>query len=251
MTATRYDPFKDETLGEPRKRKSPIRIDWRDIARRLAEGEQPRAIAASLGLAEDRIWRHLSRSLHFQAELQRAADRQQLLARLTFGAAGQAAARARLVAAEAMADDTALRLAERTGLVRGDEQADEPAEPLAAQLGAAAWRPLRRRKPVRERNEHRPSAAEIAEHAEWLAAAAEFEAARTQPEAPGTIRSNPEQSGSVGNAPEASGSIRSDAEAFRPAPRPPAPPPRPPGRTIVDLDGPDLARLKESGALPP
>lgn len=197
MSVERYDPFKDETLGQKPKRKSPIRIDWRDIARRMAEGEQPRAIAASLNLPEDRIWRHLSRSLHFQAELQRAADRQQLLARLTFGAAGQAAARARLAVAEGMADDIAFRLAERTGLVRGEDKTDDAAEPLAAQLGAAAYRPMRRRKPVAQRD-RQPSAAEIAEHADLLAHMAEFEAAqRKRREAPGSIGKHPERPGTV------------------------------------------------------
>lgn len=246
MTGERYDPFKDESLGQKRPRKPPIRIEWRAIARRMAGGEKPRDIAASLNLPEDRIWRHLNRSVYFQAELQRAADRQQLLARLTFGSTGQAAAMAHLEAAERIGDDAALWLAKQTGLAGSAPggAAGEAEEALAAQLGAAAWRPLRRRKSVREHGERQPSATEIAEHAEWLAAAAEFEAARNRPEAPGSIGSNPEQSGSVGNDPEASGSIQSQPEPFRPSPRPPQ-------RTIIDLDGPDLARLKAAGQLPP
>jgi len=261
-TDARYDPFKDESLGAPRKRKVPVRIDWRGIAQRLAEGEKPRDIAASLGLAENRIWRHISRSVHFQAELQRAADRQQVLARLTFGTTGQAAAMAHLGAAESIGDEAALWLAERTGLAGNRPPAGEPEDALAAQLGAAAWRPLRRRKPLRAPEERQPSAVEIAEHAEWLAAAAEFEAerlraraAQNDPDASTSVQSNPDASRSIQSDPDASTSGQSDLEPFRPAPRPPAPPPnksfRPPQRTIVDLDSPDLARLKAEGQLPP
>uniref|UniRef100_UPI00313811D1 hypothetical protein n=1 Tax=Ferrovibrio terrae TaxID=2594003 RepID=UPI00313811D1 len=75
----------------PSGRKSPVTIPWRLVARRLAEGEKPGAIAAGLGLEEDRIWRHLRRSLRFRFYLRQALERQQMLAGLQLAAAGRSA----------------------------------------------------------------------------------------------------------------------------------------------------------------
>lgn len=79
MARQSYDPFKDETLGTPDEppirrprtgqRRRPKLMDWRGVARRIAEGEQIGAIAASLDLPEEKIWRHLHASTRFQMYL--------------------------------------------------------------------------------------------------------------------------------------------------------------------------------------
>lgn len=256
MSGTRYDPFKDESLGAPRKRKPPTRIDWRGIARRMAGGETPREIAAALGLAEDRIWRHLNRSPKFLKDLDQETRRQRLLTQIAFHSAGPAAAYAHLSASSG--EDTARWLAEQTGLA-GNSAAPDGEEDLAQQLRETA-RSTRRAAMTRPK----ASAAEIAEHAAWLAAAEEFEQARkaassqpvptaTDPDEPQRTRMSPDEPERTRTNLNEPGRTRMnlDEPPGSGISRPPAPPPRPPLRTIVDLDGPDLARLKESGALPP
>ena len=56
------------------------RIPWREIARRLAGGAQPAAIAPDYGIHEDRIWRHLRKSLRFRFYLQQAIERGETVA---------------------------------------------------------------------------------------------------------------------------------------------------------------------------
>lgn len=250
MTADRYDPFKDESLGQKQKRKSPIRIDWRDIARRMAEGEQPRTIAASLNLPEDRIWRHLNRSPKFLKDLRQATERQRLLAQLAFQSAGPAAALAQLgTPADA---DAARWLAEQTGLAGEGDLAGQLRESARSTRRAAAARP-------------KASPAELAEHAALLALEAEMKARfaaqraaagttneAAKPGGPERTSANPDEPERIRmnlNEPERTG--MSPDEPFRATPRPPAPPPRPPQRTVIDLDSPDLARLKAEGLLPP
>lgn len=86
MTHLDSDP-----ITTPSGRKRPVQIPWREIACRLAEGAKPAAVAADLGLAEDRIWRHLRQSLRFRFYLQQAMERQRLLAGLQLATLGQAA----------------------------------------------------------------------------------------------------------------------------------------------------------------
>lgn len=75
----------------PSGRKRPVAIPWRDVACRLAEGAKPAAVAADLGLKEERIWRHLRQSLRFRFYLRQAIERQRLLAGLQLATLGQAA----------------------------------------------------------------------------------------------------------------------------------------------------------------
>ena len=79
------------TLSTPSGRKRPVAIPWREVACRLAEGAKPAAIAADLGLQEERIWRHLRKSLRFRFYLRQAVERQRLLAGLQLATLGQAA----------------------------------------------------------------------------------------------------------------------------------------------------------------
>lgn len=130
--STRYDPFKDETLGTPaepplpkKKRRPATRFDWKAVARRLAEGERPAAIAAGGGPDEDRIWRHMKRSLRFRFYIRQALERQRLLAELQLGAAGPAALVSRSRQADSLDGET-LRLLEAAG--------DEAAPNLAQQV---------------------------------------------------------------------------------------------------------------------
>lgn len=61
------------------KRRSPELIDWKLAAHRIAEGETPAAVAAILGIREERVWRHFETSTHFRTLIQQAAERHRLL----------------------------------------------------------------------------------------------------------------------------------------------------------------------------
>lgn len=91
MPRDSYDPFKDETLGQKARRKPALRIDWKTAARRLAEGAPVAIVAGELGIEEERIWRHLKRSLRFRHYLRQAFGRQRLMTELQLGVAGRAA----------------------------------------------------------------------------------------------------------------------------------------------------------------
>lgn len=243
MATDQYDPFKDESLGQKRPRKPPVRVDWRGIARRMAAGETPAEIAAGLGLPEDRIWRHLNRSPKFLKDLDQESRRQRLLAKMTFRSVGPAAAYARL---GAPADDAAARwLAEQTGLAGGDAGDGT----LAGQLRETA-RSTRQPRVVRPR----VSAATKAEYAALRAAAAEFE--RPKAGAPDEASGEPERTSTNPNEPEPTSTNLNEPERTRmnrnePARTAPGHAAFSPRRTVVDLDGPDLARLKAQGLLPP
>ncbi len=78
-------------VATPSGRARPVAIPWREIACRLADGAKPAAVAADLGLQEERIWRHLRKSLRFRFYLRQAMERQRLLAGLQLATLGQAA----------------------------------------------------------------------------------------------------------------------------------------------------------------
>lgn len=75
----------------PVTRARPVMIPWRDVARRLAEGEKPASVAAGLTIDEDRIWRHLRKSLRFRTYLQQAIERQRQLGDMLLDGAGRSA----------------------------------------------------------------------------------------------------------------------------------------------------------------
>lgn len=93
----------------------PARIPWRDIARRLASGAQPAIIAPEFGIDEDRIWRHLRKSLRFRFYLQQAVERQRLLAGLQLTATAPAALVSRGQQTESLDGDTLRLLSEAGG----------------------------------------------------------------------------------------------------------------------------------------
>lgn len=64
--------------------------DWKRAARMVARGDEPEAIAAAIGVSEDRFWRHLRRSLRFRFLIKQARDRRRLLAELQCGDLGRA-----------------------------------------------------------------------------------------------------------------------------------------------------------------
>lgn len=73
-------------------KKTRVRIDWKRGAALLVAGETPDAIAAALGITQDRLWRHLRNSARFQFLLRQARETQLLLGRLQLEAASNAAA---------------------------------------------------------------------------------------------------------------------------------------------------------------
>lgn len=62
------------------------RIDWKRGAHMLVAGQRPAEVADALGIPEDRLWKHLSRSLRFATHIRRAMDRQRLLAQIQYPA---------------------------------------------------------------------------------------------------------------------------------------------------------------------
>lgn len=111
MPRDRYDPFKDETLGQKPKRKPPVKIDWKAAARQLAEGGSAGKIAAGIGVTEDRLWRHLRISPHFRYLLQQAVERQRLLGDLQLSATARMAAVRRSLQPDGLDADTLQQLA--------------------------------------------------------------------------------------------------------------------------------------------
>lgn len=121
MPTPAYDPFKDETLGRlpPKTR---VRIDWKRGARLLAGGEPADAVAAALGIGEDRLWRHFHKSLRFRFLFTQARERNRLTAQMQFEAAGRRAAVQRCGRIEEIDGDAWQWLARETGLT-GDDAA--------------------------------------------------------------------------------------------------------------------------------
>jgi hypothetical protein len=261
------DPSTEQSVTQspshrPR-RKSPIRIDWKDIARRLAEGGRPAEVAAAAGIAEERVWCHLRSSLRFRFYLSQALERQRLLADLQLGAAGRSAALARSLQPESLDSDLLRCLLAETG---GGEIARQ-----VEQLGATGQRPPNMAFRRRLAAEKRRMDAEVA------AISAEFEALTGRPrssqqaseetapvpaeageagrsatatdEAPRSIANASEVPRSVANASEAPRSETRPAEPPLTRPRPPAPPPVETSGAIVDIGGPDRARIFAAGAL--
>ena len=69
-------------------RRRPQLIDWRRVARLLAEGLDAGAVAAQAGLPdEERIWKHLHKSLRFRFYLRQACLRRAAMAELQIGPA--------------------------------------------------------------------------------------------------------------------------------------------------------------------
>lgn len=62
------------------------RIDWKYGAQLLVAGQRPAEVADALGIPEDRLWKHLSRSLRFATHIRRAMERQRLLAQIQYPA---------------------------------------------------------------------------------------------------------------------------------------------------------------------
>ncbi|HLT77610.1 MAG TPA: hypothetical protein VKZ87_09500 [Ferrovibrio sp.] len=120
MARPAYDPFKDESLGQRPKRRPAIRIDWKTIATRMAEGAAAQVVAADLGLAEERIWRHLRRSLRFRHYLTQAIERRRLTAQLQINALGGAAAVSRLLQPDSMDGATLQALLGRADSAAGE-----------------------------------------------------------------------------------------------------------------------------------
>ena len=89
MALNEIDPAR-ETAGAGKKTR--VRIDWKRGAILLVAGEAPEAIAAALGITEERLWRHLRNSARFQFLLRQARETQLLLGRLKLEAVVNAAA---------------------------------------------------------------------------------------------------------------------------------------------------------------
>lgn len=181
------------------------RIDWKQVAGLIAGGRTVDEAAAATGLAPDRIWRHLNRSLRFRFYIRQAAERQRLLAELHLAAAGCEAVLARSRDAASLDAAELQWLAAEAGLAgacdrRAAEQRDAGAD-LVQQLAATGNRP-----PSQKR--HQAFAAEKADMDRYMAAArVELAAAEALwragteagPQRAGTDRNGPQRAGTVTN----------------------------------------------------
>lgn len=259
--AERYDPFKDETLGTPdeppivkRKRRSPVQIDWKGAARRLAEGETPHAVAVALGIDEDRVWRHLKNSLRFRFWLAQALERQRLLTALRLKAGGRTALLSRSLQSETLDAGMLRCLLDEEALDGSPEETTRGIE----QLGETAQRPpnMAFRKRIAEERRHMDAL--VAESVALLRAREADMAASTSeaPRMPANTSEAQRMPANTGEAPRrpasASEAQRMPAmpnEPRRKAVMPPTGVTHPPAR--VDLEGPDLIRLREAGLIGP
>jgi hypothetical protein len=251
----------------PLGRKRPVTIPWREVACRLAEGARPGAIAADLGLQEERIWRHLRKSLRFRFYLRQAMERQRLLSGLQLATLGQTALLARGLQPDSL-DGELLRLlneaADRqepeTDLVQQIENLSKTGEPppnmafrrrLAEEkqrmdLQMEVWR-------AQDAVRAAGATAAVAEPQRTATKASEPERTETKPNEHQRSETNPnEHRRSETNANEHE---RTAAKAVDVPPgprlRPSAPRAEPSPYAVVDLDGPDLRRLRAAGLLGP
>lgn len=222
------------------KRKSPVRIDWKEIARRLAEGARPAAVAAAAGIDEDRLWRHLRASLRFRFYLSQALERQQLLAELQLGVAGRSAALSRSLQPESLDGDLLKCLLAESGSGGIAKQVE--------QLGATGQRPPNmafRRRLAAERRQMDAQFAAIEAECRAIAGqpARSLANASETPRSPANAGEASRSAAKAGEAPRSETKPAAAASVAPPlAPRPPRPPVEPP-RAIVDIEGPDRARL--------
>ncbi|MBS4044692.1 MAG: hypothetical protein KG075_00010 [Alphaproteobacteria bacterium] len=246
---------------------SPARIPWREIARRLAGGAQPAALAPEYGIDEDRIWRHLRKSLRFRFYLQQAVDRQRLLAGLQLAATAPGALVSRGQQAASL-DGEGLRLLAEAG--GGSVPPEGGTQKQIEQLGETAALPpnmaWRTRMAVERRAMDLEAAGArgfldglnsgLARAAQATAVAAGPGSVSNRPDstptgpesAPNRPESVSDRPDSIPNRPD-SASSRPDSAPPGPRLRPSAPRAEPPRYTVVDLDGPDLQRLRAAGLL--
>jgi hypothetical protein len=216
----------------PSGRKRPVHIPWREIASRLAEGAKPAAVAADLGLQEERIWRHLRKSLRFRYYLRQAMERQRLLAGLQLATLGQTALLSRGLQPESL-DGDLLRLLDEAA------QRQEPGSDLAQQieqLGKTGERPpnMAFRRRMAEEKRRMDLQVEAWRRQDAVRAAAATAPASPEadvPERPETNTSEPVRSATNTNEPlrsatNASEPVRSATNASE-APRTAANPPEP------------------------
>lgn len=172
MPRNAYDPFKDESLGHPAP-KTRFRVDWTRGARLLAMGEASEAVAAALGIPEDRLWRHFHKSLRFQFLFRQALERRRLMAQLAFEEAGRRAVVQRCGRSEDLDGDSLRWLARQTGLTHaaGTEisgaQRDSREFRLAAALKETGRRPPSQAFQARIRKERQAMDAEFAALKAW------------------------------------------------------------------------------------
>lgn len=146
-----------------------VRVDWKRGASLLIDGEKPSAVAAALGIDEERLWQHLRKSLRFQFLLRQARERRQLLGRLKLEAvSGDAAIRGAL---QAEKQDAALfaELAQTSRIATVEETTEDGRDMIARLADSARRAPnqaFRRRLAV----ERRAMDAEVDETRRLLAA---------------------------------------------------------------------------------
>lgn len=259
MTREIYDPFKDEAIHQKKPRRKPVMIDWKRAARRFAEGAAPAVIVAELGIDEDRFWRHLHKSARFRFLMAQAAEQRQAAILLQAELAGPAAIRDRLQQPDSLDAETLRALmtapvvpdaGAMAGRVEALATAGRPAPNLALRARLAA--------------EKRRMDAQVAAMQDEFAA--RFPGAGT--ERSETNAGEAERAETTANDRKPAETATNDRKTAPASTRPADPwpgrpprhlvptPPEPRSRaallgTIVDLEGPDLARIRAMGGFDP
>ncbi|MFN4276651.1 MAG: hypothetical protein ACK4FJ_10160 [Ferrovibrio sp.] len=291
MAREAYDPFKDEAIHQKKPSKPLVRVDWKLAARRVAEGAGLATVVAELGITEEHFWRHLRRSLRFRFLLEQAVERRAGLIALQSRAALPAAVLDRCLQADSLDDGLLTALLTDTEAVRASDAPAGDSSGLIGRLAETGRHPPNmafRRRLAAERQKMDATFAAISAQAAAKRAQpdepARTEAKSSQPErsetdpngpersqtdlsGPKTDLNGPERSQMDLNGPERCetepnpSSVRTRPGEYNPWPdRPPRhlvpTPPEPRSRaallgTIVDLEGPDLARIRAMGGLDP
>lgn len=287
MARETYDPFKDEAIHQKKPRRKPVMIDWKRAARRFAEGVAPAVIAAELGIDEDRFWCHLHKSPRFRFLVARAAEQRQAAIRLQTELAGPAAIRDRLQQPESLDGETlrglmAAPAAPDAGAMAG--QVETRVEALATAGRPAPNLALRARLAAdKRRMDAQVAAMQDKFAARFPALGAETKRSETntnEAEPPVTNTNETKRNETNANEAERAETITSERKPTEPVTneRKPVPararpdddnpwpgrpprhlvpkPPEPRSRaallgTIIDLEGPDLARIRAMGGFDP
>ncbi len=242
----------------PSGRARPVTIPWREVACRLAEGARPGAIAADLGLAEERIWRHLRKSLRFRFWLRQAMERQRLLAGLQLATLGQTALLSRGLDPGSLDGDLLRLLTEAAPAEDIGQQIEQLGQTGAPPPNAAFRRRLaeeRQRMDLQVEVWQAQDAVREATAEPQRAETSTNEAKRTETnanEAPRSETNTGEAERTQTNTNEHPRSAaKPDGAPPGPRLRPSAPRAEPSPYAVVDLDGPDLRRLRAAGLLGP
>lgn len=164
-TAVPSEGYQSATVAGAAPPKRPYtKIDWKRGAKLLAAGLDAEDVAAALGIDEDRLWRHLHRSLRFRFLVRQAAERRRQLCELQVDIAAPAMVRHCALDRGAAPDPAMLRevtgYAAARAAARQEKTAPDPLQALA-DSGQRPPNQAKRRRLMARQEEHDVEAAGI------------------------------------------------------------------------------------------